>query len=180
MPRRNRLRAFGTAAVGAALLVLAFASGARAATVDHFSINNASVTEGDAGTVNMMFTISYVGALNDISVDWATANGSAVAGADYVAASGTATFVAAGPRTQTINIQVNGDLLNEANETFTVTLSNPLPAATADITTATGTGTITDNDPLPSVVINDVSVLEGDVGTTNADFTVTLSAPSGR
>ncbi len=180
MPRRNRLKAIGIGAAGAALLVVSFAAGARAATVDHFSIGAASVTEGDAGTVNMTFTISYVGALNNISVDWATANGTAVAGSDYVAASGTATFLAAGPRTQTINILVNGDLLNEANETFTVTLSNPLPAATADITTAVGTGTITDNDPLPSIVINDVSVAEGNVGTTNADFTVTLSAPSGR
>ncbi len=180
MPRRNRLRVMGTAASGAVLLVLAFSTGARAATVDHFSIGNAVVTEGDAGTVAITFAISYVGPLNNISVDWATANGSAVAGADYVAASGTATFVAAGPRTQNITVQVMGDLLNEVNETFTVNLTNAQPPATADITTATGTGTITDNDPLPSIVINDVSVTEGNAGTTNADFTVTLSAPSGR
>ena len=73
-----------------------------------------------------------------------------------------------------------GDLLDEANETFTVNLTNPQPPATADITTATGTGTITDNDPTPSLVINDVSLTEGNAGTTNADFAVTLSAPSGR
>ena len=81
---------------------------------------------------------------------------------------------------QTITIPVVGDLLDEANETFTVNLTNPQPPAIADITTATGTGTITDNDPLPSLVINDVSLTEGNTGTTNADFTVTLSAPSGR
>ena len=58
-----------------------------------------------------------------------------------------------------------------------MTLSNP---GNATITTAIGTGTITDNDPLPSIVINDVSQTEGNAGTTNANFTVTLSAPSGR
>ena len=128
----------------------------------------------------MTFTISYTGAKNDISVDWATADGTAVAGSDYVASSGTATFTLAGPTSQTITIPVIGDLLDEANETFTVNLTNAQPRAIADITTATGTGTITDNDPLPSVVINDVSLTEGNSGTTNADFTITLSAPSGR
>ena len=58
-----------------------------------------------------------------------------------------------------------------------MTLTNP---TNATIPVATRTGTITDNDPLPSVVINDVSLTEGNAGTTNADFTVTLSAPSGR
>ncbi len=112
----------------------------------------------------MTFTISYTGVLNNISVDWATANGTATAGADYTASSGTATFLAAGPRNQTITIPVIGDLLDEANETFVVNLTNPQPPAVADITAPTGTGTITDNDPLPSVVINDVSLTEGNAG----------------
>ncbi|MEP6973149.1 MAG: Calx-beta domain-containing protein, partial [Actinomycetota bacterium] len=106
--------------------------------------------EGDAGTANMTFTISYTGALNNISVDWATANGTATAGADYTASSGTATFLAAGPTSQTITVPVIGDLLDEANETFVVNLTNPTPPAVAAITPAAGTGTITDNDPLPS------------------------------
>ena len=67
-------------------------------------------------------------------------------------------------RSQTISIPVNGDLLDEANETFTVNLTNPQPAATADITTPTGTGRINDNDPTPSLVIDDVSLPEGDSG----------------
>ena len=180
MSRRNWRKAIVEVAAGAALLVLAFAPGAHAATVSHFQVNSMSLVEGDAGTSNMTFTISYTGAKNDISVDWATADGTAVAGSDYVASSGTATFTLAGPTSQTITIPVIGDLLDEANETFTVNLTNAQPPAIADITTATGTGTITDNDPLPSVVINDVSLTEGNSGTTNADFTVTLSAPSGR
>ncbi len=165
---------------GALLLVLGFAPSAFAAPVSHFAINSVGLTEGNAGTTNLTFTISYTGTPNNISVDWATADGTATAPADYTASSGTATFTLAGAMSQTITIPVAGDLLDEANETFTVNLTNPQPPATADITTATGTGTITDNDPTPSLVINDVSLTEGNAGTTNADFAVTLSAPSGR
>src|SRR5262249_5965502 len=65
-----------------------------------------------------------------------------------------------------------------ANETFTVNLSNPVNGAIAS-GGGTGTGTIIDDDPAPSLSINDVSVLEGNSGTTNAVSTVTISAPSG-
>ena len=181
---RSRRRAVARFAIGglagALLLVLGFAPSAFAAPVSHFAINSVGLTEGNAGTTNLTFTISYTGTSNTISVDWATANGTATAPADYTASSGTATFTVGGPMSRTITIPVVGDLLDEANETFTVNLTNPQPPATADITTATGTGTITDNDPTPSLVINDVSLTEGNAGTTNADFTVTLSAPSGR
>ena len=166
---------------GAVLIVLGFAPSAFAAPVSHFAINSVGLTEGNAGTTNLTFTISYTGTKNNISVDWATADGTATAPADYTASSGTATFTLAGAMSQTINIPVAGDLLDEANnETFTVNLTNPQLPAIADITTATGTGTITDNDPTPTIVINDVSLTEGNSGTTNADFAVTLSAPSGR
>jgi Calx-beta domain len=181
---RSRRRAVGRFAIGgfagAFLMVLGFAPSAYAAPVSHFSINNVGLTEGNAGTTNLTFTISYTGTSNTISVDWATANGTATAPADYTASSGTASFIVGGPTSRTITVPVVGDLLDEANETFTVNLTNPQPPATADITTATGTGTITDDDPTPSLVINDVSLTEGNSGTANAGFAVTLSAPSGR
>ena len=134
---------------GALLLVLGFAPSAFAAPVSHFAINSVGLTEGNAGTTNLTFTISYTGTSNTISVDWATANGTATAPADLTASAGTASFTVGGPMSRTITIPVVGDLLDEANETFTVNLTNPQPPATADITTATGTGTITDNDPTP-------------------------------
>ena len=165
---------------GAFLIVFGFAPSAFAAPVSHFAINSVGLTEGNAGTTNLTFTISYTGTSNTISVDWATADGTATAPADYTASSGTASFVAGGPMSRTITVPVVGDLLDEANETFTVNLTNPQLPATADITTPTGTGTITDNDPTPSLVINDVSLTEGNAGTANATFAVTLSAPSGR
>src|SRR5262249_19478706 len=82
-----------------------------------------------------------------------------------------------GVTTRTITVQVLGDLLNELDETFLVSLSNPGNATFAD---AQGVGTISNDDPPPSLTIDNVSVTEGDSGTTNAVFTVSLSAVSGR
>ena len=97
-----------------------------------------------------------------MTVAYATADGTATAGSDYTAASGTLTF-APGATTQTIAVTVLGDLLDEANETFTVNLSSPVNAV---IAAAQGIGTIVDNnDPAPSIAISNVSVTEGNSGT---------------
>ena len=141
------------------------------------SINDVTVTEGDAGTVNATFTVglSAPSGLN-ASVDFATADGTATAPADYNAASGTLTFTP-GQTSKQVTVQVKGDLLDEASETYFVNLSNP---ANATISDGQGVGTITDNDPLPSLSINDVTVTEGNTGTVAATYTVTLNAQSGR
>ena len=140
------------------------------------SINNVTVTEVDAGTNTATFTATLSAASGKtVTVDYATSDVTATTPADYTGATGTLTF-APGATTQTIPITVQGDLSDEINETYRVTLSNP---GNATITTAIGTGTITDNDPVPSIAINDVTVTEGNAGTTNANFTVSLSVPSG-
>ena len=140
------------------------------------SINNVTVTEVDAGTNTATFTATLSAASGKtVTVDYATSDVTATAPADYTGATGTLTF-APGATTQTIPITVQGDLSDEINETYRVTLSNP---GNATITTAIGTGTITDNDPVPSIAIDDVTVTEGNAGTTNANFTVSLSVPSG-
>lgn len=111
------------------------------------SINNRTVTEGNSGTTNASFTVtlSAASALT-VTVNYATANGTATAPSDYVSASGTLTFTP-GQTTQTITVLVNGDTTNEADESFTIGLSS---ATNATIASATGTGTIT-NDDTPSV-----------------------------
>jgi hypothetical protein len=76
-----------------------------------------------------------------------------------------------------VTVLVNGDLLDESDESFLVNLTGPTNATLAD---GQGIGTITDDDALPSLAVNDVTVTEGDSGTTNANFTVSLNAPSGR
>src|SRR5207249_2306332 len=96
---------------------------------------------------------------------------------DYTLAAGTLTFVP-GATTQNVSIAVVNDTLNEDDETIQVALSSPTNATMGAI--ATHTYTILDDDPLPSLSINNVTVTEGNSGTTNANFTVTLSAASGR
>ena len=71
-------------------------------------------------------------------------------------------------------MQVTGDTVQEANETIVITLSN---AVGANIFTATGTGTIIDDDA-PALSIDSPSVTEGDSGTKDLTFTVTLSPVS--
>jgi uncharacterized membrane protein YciS (DUF1049 family) len=141
------------------------------------SINNVTVTEGNTGTVNAVFTVSLSSASTQVvTVNYATANGTAVAPGDYTARSGALTF-AAGVTSQSVTVPVVGDTLDEANETFVVNLSGATNATIAD---SQGTGTITDDDPSPSLAIDNVTVTEGNTGTTNAVFTVTLSAVSGQ
>ena len=141
------------------------------------SIDDIAVIEGNDGKVPATFTVTLSAPSTDtVSVDWATVAGTALADEDYAFARGTLTF-APGDTTALLTVEVLGDLLDEFNERFTVELANPTNAA---IGTGTGTGTIRDDDPLPSLSIDDTSVVEGDAGTTPATFTVVLSAPSGR
>ena len=107
----------------------------------------------------------------NVSVDFATADGTATAPADYTATNGTLTFTP-GQTTKTVTVPVKGDLLDEANETYFVNLTNPSNATISD---AQGLGTITDDDPLPALSIDDVTVAEGNSGTVSATFTVTLA-----
>ena len=141
------------------------------------SVDDISVTEGDAGIATATFTVTLSAASGKaVTFDWATSAGSATAGTDYFAASGSKT-VAAGLTTTTVGITVNGDLADEPDETYGITLSNPGNATIAD---GSGSGTITDDDAAPTLSVADVSLVEGNVGTTTATFTVTLSVASGR
>jgi uncharacterized repeat protein (TIGR01451 family) len=139
----------------------------------------AAITEGNGGTSTLNFTVTLSAPNNTqtVTVDFSTADGAASAGSDYQAASGTVTFNPS-ETTKTIPITVNGDLLDEPNETFFVNLSNATNGAILD---NRGVGTINDNDPAPALSINDQpNITEGDTGTSVINFTVTLSAASGQ
>src|SRR5437764_5013275 len=117
------------------------------------SINNVSANEGNSGTTPFTFTVTLSAAsASTVTASFATSNGTATAGSDYVANSGVVTFTP-GQTTQTITVSVNGDTTVEANETFLVTLSAPTNATLA---VAQGTGTIVNDDvvapPLATVV----------------------------
>src|SRR6185436_13547195 len=112
------------------------------------SINDVSVTEGNAGTTTATFTVSLAGTTaSTVTVDYVTANGSATSPSDYAVATGTLTF-APGDTTKTIVVTVNGDATLETNETFFVNLSNPTNAVIGD---NQGLGTILNDDLAPPV-----------------------------
>ncbi len=141
-----------------------------------FSINSPSVTEGDSGSVNLDFTVTLSAAsTSSLTVDYAQTGGTATSGTDYTAVAASTLTFSAGTTSQTIRVSVTGDTTNEANETVIITLSNA--TAGAGISTAVGTGTITDNDT-PGFSIDSPSVTEGDSGSQNMTFTVTLSPVS--
>jgi len=137
------------------------------------TINDATLTEGNSGTANLTFTVrlSQTNPKATTTVNFTTVDGSAVAGSDYVAKSGTVTFR---PKTvsQTITIPVIGDLTSEGNKTFTVQLANPVNATLGD---SAAVGTIVDNDSAPTLSVSGTSVNEGNSGLTSASVTVTLS-----
>ncbi len=143
--------------------------------IPSLSIGDVAVLEGNAGQTAMTFTVTLSAASSrTITVDFATADNSATAPTEYTANAGSLTF-APGETSKTITVQVQGDVLDEPHETFFVNLSNATNASTPD---SQAVGTITDDDATPSLSINDVTVTEGDSGTTTATFTVTLSAIS--
>ncbi len=138
------------------------------------SINDLAIGE-DKGNAVFTVTLSQ-SSTTPVSINFATANGTAIAGQDYTSRTGTLTFNP-GERTKTISVPITNDTLVENNETFTVRLTNPQQAT---ITKATGTATILDNDlapapTLPTLSINDLSIGE-ERG--NGVFTVTLSQSS--
>ena len=150
------------------------------------SIDDVTVTEGDpslngeqAGVnATITFTVSRAGDLSSAStVDYAVIAGGARAPGDYnnslAGLSGTVTF-AAGEGTKTVTFDVTDDLMHELTETFTVELSAPTGATIDD---GLGVGTILDNDPAPSVSIDNITIHEGGVGgSATASFTISLSA----
>jgi photosystem II stability/assembly factor-like uncharacterized protein len=114
------------------------------ATPVPMSINDVSVNEGDSGTTNAVFTVTLSAASGlPVKVDFATANGTAIAPSDYSAIPTTTLTFAPGETLKTILVSVNGDTTFEPDETFVVNLSN---AVNATITKTQGTGTILNDD----------------------------------
>jgi Calx-beta domain len=139
------------------------------------SVADASVVEGDTGTTVLSLPVTLSGPSGrEVDVDYATSDGTATAGSDYTAASGTIVF-AAGETSKQIDVAVSGDFADEGDETFTVTLSAPF---NTDFGTAVATGTITNDDAGPKLSLGDASVVEGNSGTAPLTFTVTMTPAS--
>jgi probable HAF family extracellular repeat protein len=134
------------------------------------TISDRTVTEGNTGSVSATFTVTLSHVYDeDVVVPYTTANGSATAGSDYMAASASV-IIPAGLTSNTFTVMVIGDGVSEATETYYVNLGSPANAAIVD---GQGVGTILDDEP--RVSINDVTMKEGNSGLTAFAFTVRLS-----
>ena len=138
------------------------------------SVDDISVGEGTLANAIGTFTITRSGDLTgSSSVQYATANGTATAGADYTGVCPATVTFAAGEKTKTVALTILADLISEANETVLLNLSSPTGAA---ITDAQGVATIVDDDlvlgllatpgPATFLAITDTVVTEGNSGTT--------------
>jgi predicted extracellular nuclease len=108
------------------------------------AVNDVSAIEGDSGTTSFIFAfgLSQAAGPGGVTIQYATADGTATAGSDYVAGSGTLT-IPEGSNSVTFSVSVNGDTTPEANETFFVNIVSATGAVIAD---AQGLGTIQNDD----------------------------------
>jgi parallel beta-helix repeat protein len=178
---------FSSAAASPGMVVTATATDAlgntsefsRCALVEgpgQFSMSAATASIGEGNTSVTLNVVRTGGTIGTVTVDYATANGTATAGSDYTAKSGTLTL-ADGEASKSISIPILDDAVYEGNETFSVTLSNATGGATIGAPANT-TVTIVDNEAPPSINSGDIRVTEGNSGTTAAVFTLTLSSAS--
>ncbi len=142
---------------GEVLGISSAGAGGKVRAANYFAADFPSVVEGPAAASSTAtFTISRVGSLaGQAVVNWSTANATATAGTDYVAASGQVVFQD-GESQKTVQVTVNGDGAIETDETFWLVLSTSTPGY------ATGGGLATIRNDDASVSVNDAQVNEGD------------------
>lgn len=163
--------------------------------VPTLSVRDVSIEEGDRGSDVAIVTVALSAASGrQIAVDYSANSpaSTATAGVDYVAQAGTLVF-APGETGKDIRITILGDVAPEADESVLVDLGfihpeiqpngTPSPVPVAVVEDAQGVITILDNDRVgpinqPTLAISDVAVPEGNTGTVDAVFTVTLSQAS--
>ena len=155
------------------------------------SIDDVTVTEGNAGTTEAVFTVALTHAIAEaVGVQYSIANGTAAAPGDYTAQGGTLIFLP-GTTTQTISVPVTGDRDVEPDETFVVRLSGlsgvPASQGTVTIARAEGTGTITSDDAARTYFLAegatgsffDTDILIANPNATIAPVTLTFLKQSG-
>lgn len=147
-----------------------------AGTQPTVAISDAIVKEGDSDTTLATFTVVLSQKQpKDVTLGFATRDGTAAAGSDYVNQANVV-VIPAEQASATFSIVVNGDTLKEGNETFFVELtSGPLNLV---VVRDLGTATIVDDDGAPAVTVGDVIIREGDSGTKILSFPVSLSVAS--
>ena len=148
-------------------------SACRAITVPTLTVDDHTIQEPDTGTADVTFTVTLAPTSGQqVTVQFATADGTAIAGKDYQATSGTLVF-APGVSQRSLPVKVIGDTLHEPDETFVVNLTNATGGAV--IADGQGQGTIVDNDPpVPGVTVSPTAGLTTTEAGGKATFTVQL------
>lgn len=140
------------------------------------SVGDVTVTEGDGGTTIATFDVRLDPAsATAVTVAYATAAGSASAGSDFVAAAGVLTF-APGQTEASVDVAVVGDETDESNEAFALQV---LPMSGIAVADRRGAAVIVDDDA-PRIAVADATVVEGNSGTADAAFSVTLTTGDGQ
>jgi len=138
------------------------------------SVGDVRVTEGDSGTTDALVSLTLDSpTTKPVTVSYATTDGSATAGSDYLPAAGTLT-IPPGVTATTVRLAVLGDRVLEPDETFSFNVTQAADAVASD-----GTGVVTiANDDAGGLAVSDTTVVEPATGTRGAVFTVTLSPPA--
>ena len=147
-------------------------------TVPELALSPSAATVSESvGGAGQAFTVTLnVASSETVTVVYATSDGTAASGADYTAASETLSFAPGGALTQTFTVPILGDTLDEDDETFTLSLSDP---AQATVGSGAATVTITDDDALPALNLPSGFLIANEGGG-SLTVTVSLSAASGR
>jgi len=140
------------------------------------SIGDVTVSEGNAGTTQASFLVTLSAPVQaEVRVVVFTEDGTATGGSDYTPVPADTLVFPPMTTLQNVLVPLLGDGTVEPDETFRVRLTAANVAVLGD---SVGLGTIANDDGVPMATVNDVAVIEGNAGSTNATFTVTLSAPS--
>ncbi len=141
-------------------------------------VNNASIIEGDSGTQTLRFSVTLTEPFDDtITVDYLTVDKEALAIDDYFQTSGTLTLPS-NTQLAYILVPIVGDTVVEADETFTLELTNLVSSGDVAVGDSSATGLIETDDPFTDLSISDAGSEEGNAGQSDLIFEVKLSTPS--
>jgi uncharacterized protein YkwD len=140
------------------------------------SVTDVALAEGDNGTTTFTFTVRLsVTPVEAVTVNYATANGTATAGSDYAAANGTLTWSAGVASAKTISVTVYDNAIAEPDETFYVNLSGPTGAVLGK---SQGVGMIWNDDLISSVAVAEAAAPRNNKLESNETIKITWAASS--
>jgi uncharacterized delta-60 repeat protein len=163
--------------------VIARAQGIGAILADHgantgrVQFSAASYTVSESGGLATITVLRVGGSTGTIQVNYATSDGTGVAGKDYAPAAGNLIFND-GETSKTFTVSIVDNKVHDSDKTVNLTLTNPASGGARLGTQSTAVLTILNDVPLPFFKIDDVTVQQLNVATNTAVFTVTLSAPT--